>query len=162
MQLLELFCLGKRREMEQRVRGEKLLLWWNARTRLEDDERTRPMVQEDIESQINVKELKEKNNVIKELGILCYCKLISLEKGENLPSRFHQTGQPDANLTAPVANIKRKSNQRILQKVTASLGLLIFPFGGVKTGAIRTQRKPASSSKVSLDKLIKRKTSKSC
>lgn len=36
-------------------------------------------------------------------------------------------GQPEVSFTIPLENIKRKSNQRTVQKVTTSLGVLIFP-----------------------------------
>lgn len=44
-----------------------------------------------------------------------------------LPSNFHHNGHSEISFTTPLANIKRKSNQRTVQNVTASLGVLGFP-----------------------------------
>ena len=44
-----------------------------------------------------------------------------------IPFNFHHTGQPEVSFTTPLENIKRKSNQRTVQKVTASLGVFTFP-----------------------------------
>lgn len=67
-----------------------------------------------------------------------------------IPSRFHQTGHPEANLATPLENINRNRSQRTHQNVTVSLGVLIFAFFGTQNGAMSTDKKPASNNRVSL------------
>lgn len=45
---------------------------------------------------------------------------------------------------APVENINRNNNQRTVQKVTVSLGVLLLLCGEYKRGAMKIHRNPVS------------------
>ena len=67
------------------------------------------------------------------------------------PVRPHQVGQRLVSLTTPEANIRRKSSQRVSQKVMSSWRLTLHP-QGMFMGAMRMARKPTSNSRLSLSK----------
>lgn len=67
-----------------------------------------------------------------------------------LPSSFHHNGHLEVSFTMPLENIRRKSNQRTDQNVTASLEVLSFPRWGYQNGAISVHNNPASNNKTSL------------
>lgn len=56
---------------------------------------------------------------------------------------------------APVENINRKSNQRTVQKVTVSLGVLLLLFREYKSGAMKIHRNPVSKRRESLQNNVK-------